>query len=84
MKAYAFLKGIGILTFLIGGLALLDCLSSQLREGSGAWLSLVGGTSLVGFGIVVAVLGDLGRRVISIQEKLGALSEEDGLLSDDA
>ena len=84
MKAYAFLKGIGILTALIGCLALLEFLSSQFREGSGAWLSLVGGASLVGFGIVAAVLGDLGGRVISIQEKLGALPEEDRLFRDDA
>ncbi len=84
MKAYEFLKGIGILAFLIGCLALLGFLASQLREGSGAWLSLVGGTSLVGFGIVVAVLGDLGGRVISIQEKLGAAPEKDRLLRDDA
>ena len=84
MKVYAFLKGCGILTFAIGCLALLDHLSSQFTEGWGEWLSLVGGAYLVGFGIVLAVLGDLGGRVICLQEHLGALSKEDRLLRDDA
>lgn len=83
MKAYAFLKGIGILTFVIGCLVSLESLSRQPGEGLGTWLWPIG-DSLVGFGIVVAVLGDLGGRVISIQEKLGALPEEDRLLRDDA
>ncbi len=82
MKAYAFLKGSGILIFLCGCLALLEYLSSQFRGGSGSQFSLVGGAYLVGFGIVLAMLGDLGSRVIGIQEKLGALPEEDRLFKD--
>lgn len=82
MKVYLFLKGIGILTVVIGGLESLGVLSSLIREGSGTWLSLVSGVSLVAFGIVLAVLGDLGERVICIQKKLDALPEEDRLLKD--
>ena len=82
MKAYAFFRGLGILAFAGGCLALIESIGNNFWTDSSEQLLLIG-VSAIGFGIVVGVLGDLGGRVIRIQEKLGALSAEDRLFRDD-
>ena len=80
MKAYECTRALGAILLILGGFALLSHLARQARVGSASAESLIGGAISLGVGIVLLILGDLGRRLIRIERMLtprGDQSDDD-------
>lgn len=69
MKAYSLLFAIGCVVLLVGLLSLVSFFSGQIREGyapeTQLWMGVVGFFA----GIVLAALGDIGRRLIRAERR---------------
>ena len=70
MLIYDAAKTSGGLLLLAGILSLVSHLASQFRIGSAPWETLVGGGAALTFGVLLCLLGDIGRRVVQLETQL--------------
>lgn len=79
---YSALRGVSVLLILGGVFSLLSHLAGQVREGWASSLSLTGGGCALIFGILFAVLADIGCRLVRLEVKLGTLPKNEFTQSD--
>lgn len=72
MLIYNAARTIGGLLLLAGSLSLASHLAGQFRIGSAPSETLIGGAAALMFGVLVCLLGGIGRRVVRLEEQLAA------------
>ena len=72
MLMYDAAKTIGGVLLFAGALKVASHLAGQFRIGSAPWESLIAGGAAMLFGMLMCLLGDIGRRVVRLEEQLNA------------
>ena len=65
-------KAVGGISLLAGALSIASHLVGQFRIGSAPWETLVAGGAAVLFGALLCLLGDIGRRLVRLEEQLNS------------
>lgn len=63
-------KAVGGISLLAGALSIASHLLGQFRIGSAPWETLVAGGAAVLFGALLCLLGDIGQRLVRLEEQL--------------
>ncbi len=72
MLMYDAARTIGGVSLVAGALSVASHLAGQFRIGSAPWETLIAGGAAMLFGALLCLLGDIGRRVVRLEEQLNA------------
>ena len=72
MLMYDAARTIGGVSLFAGALSIASHLAGQFRIGSAPWETLIAGGVAILFGALLCLLGDIGRRVVRLEEQLNA------------
>ena len=70
MLMYEAARTIGGVSLFAGALSIASHLAGQFRIGSAPWETLVAGGAAVLFGALLCLLGDIGQRLVRLEEQL--------------
>ena len=70
-------KAIGGISLLAGALGIASHLVGQFQIGSAPWETLVTGIAAVLFGGLLCLLGDMGKRLVRLEEQLSPRDRSD-------